>query len=277
LKRILVIKKFGSAVFVLLLFLLAVIPAYAKVSLMGSMTHEYNARPGGQYEDELVIRNSGTDNVIIKLEIRDYFFASDGTTDYMDPGSIERSNASWVKLEKTRISIAPGTSAKVKFTVNVPDDKSLSGTYWSIAMVEPQSEVQVKEGDQKTVNLTLHETIRYGVQIVTTIGSSGRKQLEFIKASLNSNDDSTLTLNVDLLNVGDRWLRPEVWVDLFKEDGSFVARFKGTNKRLFPGTSVKHILQLGSMKPGKYMALVVADDGEDYVVGAQYTLDVDRN
>jgi hypothetical protein len=256
---------------------LTAIPAHAKISLMGPMTHEYDVKSGSVYEDELVVRNSGTEEMIIKLEIRDYFFSSDGTSNYMDPGSLDRSNASWIKLEKTRVSIAPDTSAKIKFSVTVPNDENLSGTYWSIVMIEPQSEIKVGEGDQKAVNLTLHETIRYGVQIVTTVGASGRKQLEFTKTSLNSNEDSTLALYVDLQNVGDRWLRPDVWVDLFKEDGTFVARFKGANKRLFPGTSIREILALGSMKPGKYMALVVADDGEDYVVGAQYTLDVDKN
>lgn len=266
----------GITLFVLLSIIIPMQLAYARVSLLGPMTHEYTVKIGEEMKGEIVLRNPDTEDVTLKLYHRDYSFTSEGKSNYIEPGSLKRSNAVWIRLEKTRVSIAPDDTAIVKFTIKVPDDQALTGTYWSIIMVEPLSPVNLVEETGKSVNVMIHETVRYGVQIVTTIGTSGLKKLEFRKASLNTNDDGTMLLSVDIENLGERWLKPDVWVDLFKEDGTFVARFKAANKRLFPGTSVRHPISLGNLKAGKYMALVVADDGDEYVVGAEYTLNVGK-
>jgi hypothetical protein len=238
------------------------------------MTHEYTVKIGDEMRGEIVLRNPGTEDANVRLYIRDYSFSSNGKTEYPEPGTLPRSNAGWIRLDKSRVSIAPDSNVIVKFTIKVPSNQELTGTYWSIIMVEPLSPISLVEESSKAVNVMLHEIVRYGVQIVTSVGNSGARKLEFKKAALNTNDDGTMLLSIYMENSGERWLKPEVWVDLFKDDGSFVARFKAENKRLFPGTSINHPIQLGNLKPGKYMALVVADDGDEYVVGAEYTLNV---
>lgn len=250
--------------------------AFARVSVIGPMTHEYTVEIGEELKGEIVLKNPGTEDVTIRLYQRDYSFDSDGKSFYLEPNSLEHSNASWIHIDKTRVSLAPNNITTIKFTIKVPNDNNLIGTYWSMIMVEPLSAISLVEEGGKDVNVTIHETVRYGIQIVTSIGNSGEKKLEFVKASLNANDDGTMQLTVDMKNTGQRWLKPDVWVDLFDESGSQIGRFKATNKRLFPGTSVRHLISLGNLRQGKYMALVVADDGEEFVVGAEYTLNVGK-
>jgi hypothetical protein len=110
---------------------------------------------------------------------------------------------------------------------------------------------------------------------VTSIGNTGEKDIRFGATALKRNDENALILNVDLENQGERWLRPNVWVDIYKENGSVVGRFPGMKMRIFPGTSIRQEMNLGRLKAGKYMALVIADGGDEFIVGAEYTLNLE--
>jgi hypothetical protein len=42
--------------------------------------------------------------------------------------------------------------------------------------------------------------------------------------------------------------------------------------RIYPGTSIRQKIRLGSLEPGNYRALVILDGGGDQVFGAEYQL-----
>ena len=67
-------------------------------------------------------------------------------------------------------------------------------------------------------------------------------------------------------------MRPEMYVELFDERGASVGTFRGALYRMYPGTSVRQSIDLTTVPPGTYKALVVVDAGADDVFGAQYTL-----
>lgn len=266
--------KIGIPVCVIAFLILLNFPAFAKISVSGELTHEYTSQPGDENRGSIVMLNKGAKSESVRLTIKDYLFSSDGKTYYLDPGSVARSNSSWITLERSRVTIPPNGNATISYTLKTPDDKSMRGTYWSIILVEPviDEDEYMKQG--KDINVSIHEIVRFGIQIVASIGSTGEKEITFGSTSLSFNDENTLMLNVDLENSGERWLRPNVWVDIFREDGSRVGRFLGIKKRIFPGTSVRQELKVGDLEPGTYMALVVADGGEEFIVGAEYTLNL---
>ena len=50
-------------------------------------------------------------------------------------------------------------------------------------------------------------------------------------------------------------------------------RFETDRKRLYPGTSVRYSVDLTEVASGSYQALVVVDNGDEHVFGAQYGLE----
>jgi len=68
-------------------------------------------------------------------------------------------------------------------------------------------------------------------------------------------------------------MHPSVHVDLFDEQGTQKGKFEGTQYRLYPGTSVRERILFDGVPGGTYTALVVIDDGDDDVFGAQYRLE----
>ena len=88
-------------------------------------------------------------------------------------------------------------------------------------------------------------------------------------------DETETTLNLAVQNQGDALVRPDMWVELYAEDGSAIGRIEGQKSRLYPGTSITQRIKLGNLDTGAYRALVIMDAGEEDVFGAEFTLNID--
>jgi hypothetical protein len=118
----------------------------------------------------------------------------------------------------------------------------------------------------------IRQTIRYGIQIATHIAQTGTKKINFMDTKLLPNENGKRILQVDVENTGELWIRPEVYVELFDDKGVSKGKFPGVRYRLYPGTSIRQMIDLSSVGSGTYKAIVVVDAGGEDVYGAEYTL-----
>ena len=255
------------------------IPSAAKagISVIGGLTHQKKAAPGEIYKGSILLKNGGTEPEEIKIYQTDYLFHFDGTNDYGSPGKTERSNADWISFNPHQLIIPPDGTITVNYTVKVPSDTNLVGTYWSMLMVEgiPKNSPLSTQPEEDKAKVGITQIMRYGIQMVTQISNSGERKLNFLETKLLKEDKKRI-LQIDMENTGQWWLRPSVWVELYGQDGRYIGRFDGGRKRIYPGTSVRDKVDLSNVPEGKYKALVVADSGGDYIFGANYTLKFEK-
>ncbi len=249
--------------------------ATAGVSIPSGLTYETIAEPGKVYQSIIRLRNSEKQPQEVKLYQTDYLFSSDGTSTYGDPGKAPRSNAGWIMFNPHRLVLPPGGTAAVNYTVRVPGDPGLIGTYWSMLMVESHSPAGSKISNPKEEKnkVSLAQILRYGVQMITQIGDTGISDLRFTRPKVSKTDGRRI-LQVNMENTGERWLRPSLWAMLYDDMGNEAGKFPGKGARLFPGTSTLCRIDLSRVQPGTYKALVVADCGEDRLFGVNYTLHI---
>lgn len=261
----------------LIFYLLIPCAVNAKVSIVGGLTHERAAPVGETYRGVISIRNIGDQPQEVRIYQTDYLFFCDGTSVYDVPGQVPRSNVDWIAFSPKRAIIPPQEEVAVNYTVKVPDDRPLSGTYWSMLMVEEisKSSPEAPEEERGEVRLNIRQVWRYGIQMVTHIGDTGSRKLEFLDTKL-LRDGEGRTLQVDIENIGERWLRPLLWAELYNQEGSFMGRFEGECLRIYPGTSARYRVDLSEVPKGAYKALVVADCGGDDLFGATYTFKLER-
>jgi hypothetical protein len=244
----------------------------ANAITISSLTHERQALPGESYAGTVEVVNNSDEPAAIKVHQTDYLFQSDGSNAFGPAGELARSNAGWIDFSPNRIVIPPHETHLIDYTVTVPADDSLSGTYWSILMVEEVSS-DTSSGRPADNQAAISQVVRYGVQCITHIGTSGNSDLQFIGAELSAAADSARELRVDVKNIGERWAVPIAWVELYDENGQSAGKFECDKKRIFPGTSVRFRIQLSDSLQGKYKALVVLDSGGENVLGAKYDLE----
>lgn len=246
--------------------LLAATPLAAQVSVVSSTLEEHAAAPGERYAGTVRVRNGGVEPQQVRVSSADYRFLADGRTFYEQPGTVERSNAAWVAFSPSRLTLAPGEEATVAYTVAVPADASLRGSYWSVLMVEAVDEAPaaVRAG-----RVGIAPNIRYAVQLATHVGQAERR-IALEGARLTT--EGGKALQVDIVNTGLQADRLELRVDLFDAEGAPVGRLASTRGLVYPGSSIRQRFHLGSIPPGTYKALLVVDTGTADVFGAEYTL-----
>ena len=246
----------------------------AGVTPIGSLTHEQDAKPGELYRHEIVLQNTDASPVEVKLYQTDYSFAADGSSHYDPPGRLPRSNAKWVALGRVAITVPPKASERVEYEVRVPADKGLTGTYWSMIMVEPIAKGSRESAEALPENsATLSQVLRYGIQVVTNIGKCGQVELTFANPRLVEEEGKRL-FAIDVANSGQRSLRTALWLELYSDKGSPVGKFQGSAQRLYPGTSACYKIDLGQTPKGKYLGMVAADAKGDNLFGANVELEI---
>ncbi|HOS97236.1 MAG TPA: hypothetical protein PLU54_06240 [Deltaproteobacteria bacterium] len=263
-----------------LLALLAWLPpaAQADISVEGGLTYEKTSRPGEQYQGVIMLKNQAEAPREIKIYQTDYRFDCEGKTTYGEPGTTPRSNARWMTFSPGRVIIPPKEKASITYTIAVPADESLRGTYWSMLMVEviPEKSPEAS-GPEKTrqPSLGIIQVMRYAVQIITHVGDTGSREVKFLQTKV-SRENGARILQVDVENTGERLVRPQVWTELFGGDGASLGRFPGEQYRLYPGTSRRFSIDITSIPAGTYKTLVVADCGADDLFGITYTLKLEH-
>ncbi len=269
--------KFKISTISALLLLRLAIPyaGEAGLAIVDGLTRERMVKVGEKHQGVIFVRNTGEETQEAKLYQTDYQFFFDGRSIYDDPGNTPRSNADWIVFSPKRLTIPPQEEVAVNYTIIVPDDKSLVGTYWSMLMVEGISKGSLEASMLGQGALGIRQVVRYGIQMVTHIGDSGLGKLEFLDVNLLKEGDKKL-LKIDIENVGERWLKPLLWVELYNQQGNSIGRFEGGRLRVYPGTSVRYEVDLSQVLKGEYRALVVADCGGDDLFGATYTLKFER-
>ena len=261
-------------VLILAFFFVSAAPLFASLAVVGSLVRHYTTQPGEIFEGIILLKNTGTEPVEIRISQNDYLFSADGSNQYDKPESHARSNAGWLSVNPARTVIAPHDTVSVYYKGKVPADPELRGTYWSMIMVEPVSVPAPElEENKKKVVVGIRTVMRYAVQIVTEIGDTGTEALNVLEKRLVVGDGKKF-LELDIINSGERVQIPTLWAEFYNDQGVSIGRFEGGRWRIYPSCSVRYKVDLADIPAGKYTAMVVMDTGNDYVTGAQYTLEI---
>ncbi len=240
----------------------------AQIAMQGKLTHEFVVEPGQSYAGEIVISSTTDSRTGVEITQSDYLFFADGSNVYGEPGSVPRSNVAWISFYASPI-IEPGETVSIPFTIKVPNDPSLVGTYWSMILITPE----LPPAETPAEGVGIQQRMGYGIQIVTHIGDTGERKISISDVKLLREEEGPV-LQLDVENTGERWVRPMAWAELYDEQGSTVGRFESSQLRIYPGCSVRHRFVLSEVPSGAYKALVVFDNNDEYVWGAQYDLDL---
>ena len=260
--------------FFLLSLLAGTGPCLAGVSVVGNLVRTHNNKAGEPFQGIILVRNNGSSATDAKVFQTDYQFFSDGRNLYEEAGSTPRSNAGWITVSPSRVTLAANQTAEVHYKGIIPEGADLSGSYWSMLIVEPSvPPAPVVDGEKEKIKVGLQTLIRFGIQIVTEIGDTGTRSLKVLDKAMVKKDGKT-AFKLDVENTGDRLQIPALSMELFNKNGVSIGKLEGGKFRIYPSCSVRYSVDLTEIPSGKYTALVILDNGDEHVTGAQYQLEL---
>jgi hypothetical protein len=254
--------------FALFLFILTPMLSVASIEVVGSLRHINKGEKGDVYKGEIKIQNSGNNDQEVKIYQTDLLYNYEDFTYYNDPGSHDRSNANWIQFSPQTTIVAGNSTMFIQYEVNIPQNDTINGTYWSALMVEGVNPIDPAQEGQFSINTVT----RYAIQIVTELAGASNGKLEFLEPSLIK-EGNRLFLAVDIINTGDHYILPDVSMELFNDAGESVKVILAAKKGLFPVTSARYRFDLEGIENEKtyHTVIVAAGEGDD-VFGLEYTL-----
>lgn len=247
----------------------------AQISVRSELSHDEFVTAGQRYSGTIEVRNESDVMQEVRLYQTDYVFQADGSNDFGAPGATVRSNANWVELGMSSLQIPPQQLINIPYSVQVPDDEALEGSYWSMIMVESVPDAPKPSANSEKKTFGISQVTRYGIQVASHITGTGNSDLAIMDTQLVKTDSGDSQLHLSIVNKGDLMVRPDVWIEVYDVEGNPVGRRDGFKNRIYPGTSVRQQVVLGSLPNGQYRALVIMDAGSEEVYGAEYTLAVE--
>lgn len=246
----------------------------ANVIVVGSLARQKTLKTGEAFDGVIYLKNSEKEPTEARVYQSDYRHYADGRDDFSDPGTNPRSNASWITISPTRVKIRPGETIAVHYKGKAPADQNLRGTFWSMIMIEPTAvPAPIILGKDQQIAMGISTLVRFGVQIATDIGNGGERNLRVLNKTLTQRNGKRV-LQLDVENSGENLLVPAISVELFDHTGASIGRFEGGRPRIYPTCSIRSIVDLNDVPAGKYAAMVLLDNGDEHVMGAQYELDL---
>ncbi len=254
--------------YIFLLSILFTTPAFSSIVVVNGLTHIHEVSKGQIVRGQIEIQNAGFENRAVRVYKKDYLFSHEGEVYYNEPGSNLRSNANWIDFSPSYLELEPQQKTVINYEVTIPEGEELTGSYWSVLMVEGILPIS-PELPQNGLNIST--VMRYAVQIATNLEDSGKNNLEFVEAKLDRVDGNRVG-SIALVNSGERLLVPEVSIELFNSEGKSVSVVKAPKKKIYPGTSTRFYLDLADLPKGQYQAIVLADCSEEDVFGLNLSL-----
>lgn len=257
--------------YLLILFIFDILfsQCFASVEVIGSLKQVYPSNRGEIAKGQIMIQNSDSSDQQVRIYQTDMLYNFQDQTFYDKPGSNKRSNADWVNYSPKTLVLKAKETRNIEYEIRTPDSDSIKGTYWSCIMIEGVSAIDPSAPD----GLSIRTVTRYAVQLVNEMNNKGKGSLTFFDPTLIKDEDNKLFLAVDILNNGDRFISPEVSMELYDEDGKAIKTIKAEKRGLYPTTSVRFKLDLAGLPSKKtYSAMIIAAGQDEDVFGIEYTL-----
>ncbi|MFD4751514.1 WxL protein peptidoglycan domain-containing protein [Streptomyces sp. NPDC058426] len=91
-------------------------------------SYSYGVNPGGHVEDAMVVANRGKKPLTLTVYAADGFTTDTGSLDLLPAGKKSVGVGAWLRTDATKITVRPGKTAEIPFTVAVPR-KATPGDY----------------------------------------------------------------------------------------------------------------------------------------------------
>lgn len=190
---------------------------------------------------------------------------------YFSPGTLGRSGANWIKFSPHRLYLEPQETEEIRVEVNVPEDDTLSGSYWSLLFVEEERTAANPEGGQTGVNAV----IRYGITVFVTLQGTEIMDGAITNMKILTAEENGLFFEITFENRGNAVLHPTGYLEVRDEEGDTIRELNIDRFSILPEHSeISKILTEKPEQVGQYTALAVLQFGADYLVAGELVFKV---
>ena len=241
----------------LVLFLFICQLTFSNVVVLNGLTHVHKSASGNTISGVIKLKNTNNTEQRIIIYFNNLFQKCGAETILTDKSTHNRSIGKWFSTNVNERVLKPNEQYELVYTIKVPNDSTLNGSYWGVLMVE--IEKPIKE-DQLEYGVKLQSKIRYGIQLIVDVNTPTPSELDFFNIKINKSGKSNI-INVDVQNNGIYYVKATLVLEVFDENGKQVKKQEVKFKKIYPASCKAYSIDISDLPKGTYSASLVADYG----------------
>jgi hypothetical protein len=231
----------------------------AGVVILNGLTHVHQSASGQLVTGIIRMKNTDETEQRVIVYFNDLFQECGKETVLTADNSHNNSIKNWLTTNVNEHVFKANEEYELIYTINVPNDVEIDGSFWGVLMVE--IEKPIKE-DELEYGVKLQSKVRYGIQIIADINERTPSELEFYDIKIEGNDGNKL-INVDLKNLGTFYVEPTLILEVFNSNGLQEKKVEVKFKKVYPNSCKAFSLDISGLPKGAYTAVLVADYGKN--------------
>ena len=256
-----------------LVFLSILLPGYlsASVVIVNGLTHAHVLNGvENKIQGSIRVRNEGAKDSRILVYRQDLLPECGKSTQYPDFNSHSRSLGDGLRTNVDEKLMAPSEEYDVRYTIELPKEKTSPGTYWEVIMVEVADPVkdEVKEGVQ------INSKVRYAIQVIVDVGDFEGPKVSFENVVFDKISPQRSVLKIQLKNNSAFGTRTNVILEVYDNKGNKLKTTEPSARMLYPGFCNTFELPVNDLQSGKYDCVIIADTGKD-LFGSNISIQVE--
>lgn len=259
---------------ILLLLLFFSIQAFSGVVVLNGLTHVHSGEAGSVISGKIKIRNDSPKENRIIVYKQDLVLSCNNVSifEYKDINTNPRSMGSWLTVNVDEKILSPHEEYELSYSINVPENITQKGSYWTVLMVEGADPIRESENN----SLQVGSKIRYAVQLITELGSFESPTLQFENVEYKKGIDVTSNniVQVKLKNIGQYSTQTKVLLEIYDSQGTKLKVFQGSVRRIYPNLCNVFELEIKDLPKGIYDGVIIADNSKD-LFGSNVSIKID--
>ncbi len=254
----------------LLLSMLIYSSSFGSVVILNGLTHIHAAIAGEVTMGKISVQNNGSRDEKIIIYQEDLLLSCDRKTVYEKVNSHTRSSANWLNLNVNEKVLKPNEIYDIRYSVNVPSQKGIQGSYWSIIMIEGVSPIK----EEVESGVKIDSKVRYAIQVINNVGNVVNGVLSFENIALDTREKALKVIDVKLKNGGLFLAKAKITVEIYDMAGRKVKILKSVERKIYPEKCTHFEVEVKDLPKGTYNGIVIADNGKD-LFGSNLTLEIE--
>jgi hypothetical protein len=230
--------------------------------LINPATIDFNLNNGQSKTQQIVVTNKMPQKMQFTIYINDWTRDTIGQHQYLEPGTLSRSCARWIALDKKFLDLEPNATQIINVKLSVPDSVQYNDQMrWAMVFIEQVNENKPVTAEKGKVTTSATTVMRVGVHIYQTPALVLNKEIRIISFKPMPGNES---YRIVCQNTGEMQVRCKSYIELTSTVTGKKYTVNGKEVPLFP--EQKRYLDFALPKElpkGVYKIFGALDGGED--------------
>lgn len=252
-------------------FLFFTIITKANVIVVNGLTHKFSGVSGQTFKGKVILINPTSIDQRVIFSLNEALYNCETGRTFVEKAAHINSSTTWFNGSVLEKVLAPKEKFIYKFSITIPNDALLKGSYWTTLMVDVDKPVR----KEVSKGIGLSTKMRYAIRLLTDVNLMDDVALDFKQIELKpESQKNKRKLTVKIFNESLFIENVKLSLEVYDFNGNKILMSKTQRLSVFPNVCRDFNIDVSNLKKGDYKCIVLADSREEFT-GVNVDLKID--